>query len=167
MCIDISSEINTLFCNCFPLRGGNYYDAISKEDTIFNNTFHENYCDNFFFNEDKILNDYEQRKENLNNYDISNFAQNEYVSFPLNKDESKISKETNLTGLISYKPKMKRLFEVKKEIPETHKTKSIKEPPPVLFPEKSINIIIDKFYNAKGESIFHWILILKAMKLIN
>ena len=77
----------------------------------------------------------------------------EYFSLVLNKNETKASRETNLTELISNKPKIKNIFVVKKEISTTPKDiKRINDTPPEFFDEKSINDIIEKFFIIEDKS---------------
>ena len=157
---DSDYGINTVFqrnyifgdINSFPIEDENYYDDASKGLSLFDNSYPENDLDYYRCDGDKIFDDYIQRRGILGTDDKPYFDK-EYTSLVSKKIESKTTKETNLTELIARKPKRKPLFEVKKEIYEQPKIiKAIKEIPPDFFPEKLINIIIDKFYTIRDKS---------------
>ena len=138
--------------NSFPIEDENYYDNVSEKFSLFDNSYPENDFDNYRCDGDKIFDDYIQRRGILGTDDKPYFGK-EYTSLVSKKIESKTTKETNLTELIARKPKRKPLFEVKKEIYEQPKIiKAIKEILPDFFPEKLINIIIDKFYTIRDKS---------------
>ena len=138
--------------NSFPIEDKNYYDNVSEKFSLFDNSYPENDLDYYRCDGDKIFDDYIQRRGILGTDDKPYFGK-EYTSLVSKKIESKTTKETNLTELIARKPKRKPLFEVKKEIYEQPKIiKAIKEIPPDFFPEKLINIIIDKFYTNRDKS---------------
>jgi hypothetical protein len=138
--------------NSFPIEDKNYYDNVSEKFSLFDNSYPENDLDYYRCDGDKIFDDYIQRRGILGTDDKPYFDK-EYTSLVSKKIESKTTKETNLTELVAKKPKIKHLFEVKKEIYEQPKIiNDIKEIPPDFFPEKSINIIIDKFYIIEDKS---------------
>ena len=138
--------------NSFPIKDENYYDNVSEKFSLFSNSYQENDFDNYCCDGDKIFDDHIQRRGILGTDDKPYFDK-EYTSLVSKKIESKTTKETNLTELIARNPKRKPLFEVKKEIYEQPKIiKAIKEIPPDFFPEKLINIIIDKFYTIRDKS---------------
>ena len=158
---DSDSEINTVFHennifgnnNSFPIEEESCYDGASNDYPLFNNVYPQTGIDNYCYDGDKIFDDNIQKRGCLNNDGILNFERKEYTSLFSNKIEFKTTKETNFTELVAKKPKRKPLFEVKKEIYEQPKIiNDIKEIPPDFFPEKSINIIIDKFYIIEDKS---------------
>ena len=158
---DSDSEINTVFHennifgnnNSFPIEEESCYDGASNDYPLFNNVYPQTGIDNYCYDGDKIFDDNIQKRGCLNNDGILNFERKEYTSLFSNKIEFKTTKETNFTELVAKKPKRKPLFEVKKEIYEQPKIiNDIKEIPPDFFPEKSINIIIDKFYTIRDKS---------------
>ena len=158
---DFDTEINDLLygnndygsSNLFPSEDGTCCGIISKEPFSFNNSYKENEFDDYFQNEERIFNDNEQKRGILSNDDTTNLEKKEYFSLVLNKNETKASRETNLTELISNKPKIKNIFVVKKEISTTPKDiKRINDTPPEFFDEKSINDIIEKFFIIEDKS---------------
>ena len=139
--------------NLFPLEDGTCCGNISKEAFSFNNIYPENDFDDYYQTEERIFNDNNQKKGILSNDDTSNLEKKEYFSLVLNKNETKTNRETNLTELISNKPKIRNIFVVKKEISTTPKDiKSINEIPPEFFDEKSINDIIELFFTIEDKS---------------
>jgi hypothetical protein len=158
---DFDTEINDLLygnndygsSNLFPSEDGTCCGIISKEPFSFNNSYKENEFDDYFQNEERIFNDNEQKRGILSNDDTSNLEKKEYFSLVLNKNETKASRETNFTELISNKPKIKNIFVVKKEISTTPKDiNRINDTPPEFFDEKSINDIIEKFFIIEDKS---------------
>ena len=121
-----------------------FWHYLKRSFLSFYNSHPENDFDDYFPNEKGIFNGDKQKRGILSNDDLSNLAKKDCLSLFLIKNETKTNRETNLTELISNKPKLKIIFEVKKETSKGNKC--IKDIPPEFFNEKSINDIIEQFY---------------------